>query len=146
MQDAVVDVGDVHHVRHAVATDAQVALEQVVEEVAAEVADMRVIPHRGTAGVETYVAGLQGRELFAHPAQGVEQRKGHRVSSSRTTACAAMPSERPSDPTSSGEVAFTPTACRSRPKRSASSVAISARCGCRRGSCATTTESTFTTR
>ena len=56
------DVGDVHHMPDAIAVPLENALQDVLEEKSAEVADVLVVVHRRPAGVETDLRGLQRRE------------------------------------------------------------------------------------
>ena len=54
------DVGDVHHVADAVAVPLQHALEHVLEQEGAEVADVLVVVDRRAAGVQADLAGASG--------------------------------------------------------------------------------------
>ena len=50
--DQVAHVGDIHHMPHVVAVVGQRAAQDVVKDIGAQVADMRVIVNRHAAGVE----------------------------------------------------------------------------------------------
>ena len=80
----VAHVGDVHHPVHLVARVAQVLLQHVLHDVAAQVADVGEVVHRGAAGVHLHLAGGVGhkflffvgkRELYSsilsHPFPGI---------------------------------------------------------------------------
>src|SRR5208283_2650724 len=60
--DAVVHVGQVHHVGQLEAAEFQEAPQDVLENEGAEIADVRVVVHRGAAGVHADFPGLQGHE------------------------------------------------------------------------------------
>ncbi len=60
----VADVGDVHDALDVVAEVAQVLLEHVLHDVAAEVADVRVVVDGGAAGVHLHDVGVVGYEFF----------------------------------------------------------------------------------
>src|SRR5205807_8516341 len=75
--DPVLDVGDVDHVRQAIAAEAEVPPEQVVEEEGPEVADVREVPDGWAAGVEADVPGLERFELLLAAAGGVVQEECH---------------------------------------------------------------------
>jgi len=78
--DEMPDVGDVHHVQHAIPVPLEHALEHVLEQEGAEVADVLVVVDRRTAGVHPDRAGLERREV-AQAARVVvvelERRRGH---------------------------------------------------------------------
>jgi hypothetical protein len=67
----VAHVGDVHHVRHFIAEEAEGAGQDVVEDVGSEVADVRVIVDGGPAAVETRLAGADRREVLELAAERV---------------------------------------------------------------------------
>ncbi len=108
VEDAVVDVGEVHHVSHLVAADLKMAAGEVIDEKSPKVPDVRIVPNCRPARVHAGLAWFEGLEHILRARQGVVKLQRH-VSSMRATACAAMPSLRPSAPSPSGEVAFTLT-------------------------------------
>ena len=57
-------VGDVHDPVHIVAHIAQVLLQHILHDVAAEVADVGKVIHRGAAGIHLHVARRVGPELL----------------------------------------------------------------------------------
>ena len=69
--DLVVDVGDVAHVRHAVADGAQVTGDHVERHEHPGVTDMTVVVHGHAAHVHPYVPGLDGTELLLRARQRV---------------------------------------------------------------------------
>jgi hypothetical protein len=80
--DLVVDVGQVHHLRHVVAGQAERAPQQVLEQERAEVAEVRRVVDRGAAGVERDRASVGGRERLDGARHGVVQAElgaGHRA-------------------------------------------------------------------
>ena len=106
VKDPVVDIRQVHDMRHGIAAGLQVAAREVVEEKGAQIADMCVIPHGRPARVHADVSGLDGFESVLGPRQRVVKPERH-VSSINATACAAMPAPCPNSPNPSGEVALT---------------------------------------
>ena len=64
-------VGDVHDPVHVVAGIAQELLQHVLHDVAAQVADVGEVVHRGAAGVHFHMAGGVGRELLFLMGSGV---------------------------------------------------------------------------
>ena len=60
----VADVGDVHDALDVVAEVAEVLLKYVLHDVAAQVADVRVVVHGGAAGVHLHDVGVVGYEFF----------------------------------------------------------------------------------
>src|SRR6202011_74761 len=146
LDDPVVHVGDVHHLPDLVAAHPDVAAKQVVDQKGTGVADVRVVPDGGPAGVHAHLARFQRTELLLALPERVVQPQGHGFGSSSATACAEIPSLRPSAPRPSGEVALTPTQAGSTRRGPARASAIDLRCGCRRGSWAEITASTLTTR
>src|SRR5262249_53103428 len=145
LDDSIVDVGDVQDVDEPVATYGQMPSQQVVQEVGAIVAQVRVVPDRGTTGVHTHDACFERTDLLFAARQCVVQSQRHQIVSSSTTAWAAMPSRRPSAPSASGEVALTPTPELATPSRSARVRAILPRCGWSLSSWAVMAPSTLTT-
>ncbi len=67
----VVDVRDVHDVEDPVAPVEQEALEEVLEDVGAPIADMGVVVDGRAAGVQLDHAGLEGDEVLDPAAEGV---------------------------------------------------------------------------
>ena len=80
VQDAVVDVGEVHHVCDAIPRHTQVSPDEVIEEESAEVADVRVVPHRRAARVHAHVAVLERLELFLGTRERVVESQRHGAS------------------------------------------------------------------
>ena len=78
VEDAVVDVGEIHDVRHPVAGDLQVPAKQVVEKESAQVSNVRKVPHCRPAGVHADVSGLEGFEHGLRPGESVVQPQCHR--------------------------------------------------------------------
>ena len=72
----VAHVGDVHHPRHVVAGVAQQLLQRVLHDVAAQVADVGEVVHRGAAGVHGHPARLVGDKLLLLVARGIVQIDG----------------------------------------------------------------------
>jgi len=115
----VADVGDVHHVPHRVAVQHEHALQQVLEQVRAQVADVLEVVDGRPARVEAdLVAGE--RPEFAEPAfEVVVKKQWHRVQQSksrRITAAASAESTQASRPGSSrkgGEesIVYNPRLC-----------------------------------
>ncbi len=74
LDDAILDVRDVHHVRDLVAAVLEVAAQHVAEGGhRAEVADVRVVPDGRAAEVEFGLALFHGAELFEPAGEGVEE-------------------------------------------------------------------------
>jgi len=103
----VTDVGDVDDVGHAIVGLEQGALENVGEEIRAQVPQVLGRIHRGAAAVDPHVARLDGLEaLFAAASCVVEDDSAQRsplpscvvLDCSNTTARLAMPSPRPRAP------------------------------------------------
>ena len=72
----VAHVGDVHHPRHVVPGVAQQLLQGVLHDVAAQVADVGEVVHRGAAGVHGHSARLVGDELLLLVAGGIVEIDG----------------------------------------------------------------------
>ena len=70
--DLVVHVGDVHDVLQLVAALLQEAAQHVDHDKGAEVADVPVVIHRGTAGIHADQVVFQRTKLLDLPRQGVE--------------------------------------------------------------------------
>src|SRR5262249_19993007 len=116
----VADVGHVDHVGDPPALGEERSLEQVREELRAQVAEVLRRVDGGATGVEARVARLHRLEgPLAARARVVEDEPAHRAPScagtSSATACAAMPSPRPIAPRPSVLVAFTFTRAASVP-------------------------------
>ena len=75
--DLVVHVGDVHDVLQLEAALLQKAAQRVDDDEGAEVADVAVVVHRGTAGVHADQVVFQRVELLDFAGQGVEKLKRH---------------------------------------------------------------------
>ena len=69
--DAIVHVGEVHHLRDLEAARAQEAAQDVLEDEGAEVADVGVVVDRGAAGVDGHSARMQGHERLLLPRHGI---------------------------------------------------------------------------
>src|SRR6266446_2333645 len=119
--------------------------DRVQDDGAPGVPDVAEVVDRDPTHVHPHLAGHEWDEVLLLAGEGVVDAEAH-VTSTPTTAMAAMPSLRPSRPRPSGLFAFTLTAPRSTPSVSASRLAISSRWGCRRGAWARTVASTFTSR
>ena len=72
----VAHVGDVHDPVDAVPGVAQVLLQHVLHDIAAEVADVGKVVHRGAAGVHLHMAGGMGPELLFFVGGGIIQIHG----------------------------------------------------------------------
>src|ERR1700732_412016 len=117
LDDAVLDIGQVHHLGHAVSQREQLPPKQVFEEEGPEVADVRIVVDGRTARIHPDVAHFDRLELFHLATQGVVEADRHHVTSrSRTTAWAASASPLPIGPTWSVVVALSPTAPGSMPR------------------------------
>src|SRR5687767_8117134 len=73
--DAVFDVGDVHHVCDVVTLELQVATNNVRGYSRAEVPDVAIVPDGRATVIETDFALAHGTKLFELPGQGVSQTK-----------------------------------------------------------------------
>jgi hypothetical protein len=71
LDDLVLDVGDVHDLRHLEAEELEGAAQQVLPDVGPEVSDVGVVVNRGTAGVHTDLSGLQRPERLGPAGHGV---------------------------------------------------------------------------
>ena len=69
----VAHVGDVHHPLYVVAGIAQQLLQRVLHDIAAQVADVGEVVHRGAAGVHGHPARLVGDKLLFFVARGIVQ-------------------------------------------------------------------------
>src|SRR5262249_460831 len=145
LDDSVVDVGEVLDERHAIPLVGEVPANDVEDDGAPRVPDVAEVVHRDPAHVHPHLARHGWNEILLLAREGVVDAEAH-VTSTPTTAMAAMPSLRPSRPRPSGLFAFTLTASRPTPSVSASRFAISSRWGCRRGTWASTVASTLTRR
>ena len=67
----VAHVGDVHHALEIIAGIAQIAVQNVLHNVGAQVADMGKVVHRGAAGVHLYDVGVVGDELLPFSGGGI---------------------------------------------------------------------------
>src|SRR6266446_4023835 len=116
LDDAVLDVGEVHHLGDAISLLEEDPAQQVLEEESAEVTDVRIIVDGRAAGVHANVARLDRHELFQPAAHRVvEAQRRHGISRSSATAWAARASPLPMGPTWSVVVALRPTAAGSIP-------------------------------
>ena len=108
----VVHIGEVHHTLHMEAPVFEVPLEEILEDVGAEVPDVGVVVNRRPAGVDLdrFPTGIEGGKGLDGTGEGVVelQRHGH-GSSTEAMASAAMPSPRPRVPNPSLVVALSPT-------------------------------------
>ena len=78
LDDAVVHVGDVHHLQHAVALRMQEAAQNVLKHERAEIPDVREGVDRGAAGVDAHFARMHGlQRLEAVRERVVEVYVGH---------------------------------------------------------------------
>ncbi len=82
----VIDVSQIHHAFDLVAAKLEVALEQILENIGAEVSDMREIIDRRTARVHPHPVGIDGLELFDFARERIEESQAH----FRSTAATAM--------------------------------------------------------
>ena len=76
--DLVVHVGNVHHVAHGHAAQAQKAPQNVDLQKSAEVADVAVVVDRRPAGVHAQCLAVGGLERIQLSREGVEKAEGHR--------------------------------------------------------------------
>ena len=132
LDDTVVDVGVVLDERDLVTLEGQVTANHIEDHRASRVADVRLIVHGHPAHVHADVRSGQRDELLLRPCHRVVD-PDHSVTSTLTTAIAAMPSLRPSRPSPSGLFALTLTRSIASPSTSASRLAISGSSGARRG-------------
>ena len=58
------DIGDVHYTLNVIAREAQILLKNVLHDIAAQIADMRVVVNGRAAGVHTYLSRLVGNKLL----------------------------------------------------------------------------------
>ena len=77
LDDAVVDIGEIHDVVQAVTPVAQPAAEDVLEGKGAQIADMSEIPDGGAAGVHADGDAIEGREVLDALGEGVVEADGH---------------------------------------------------------------------
>src|SRR5207253_9559109 len=146
LDDAVLDIGQIHHLRHLVTLLSQHAPKQILEEERSKIPDVSKIVHRRAAGVHPNVTRLERSKLFDLAAHGVVQaQRCHGASFRSTTAWAANASPRPMAPTWSVVVALSPTAAGSTPNASARLLRISSRYGASFGTCANRVTSAFST-
>ena len=73
VENAVVDVGQVHHVRDAKASDPQMSPHKVVKEECSKVADVSEVPDRRTARIHADVALLERLEILLRSGERVVQ-------------------------------------------------------------------------
>ena len=69
--DAVVHVGDIHHLQHLEAARMQESAQDVLEHEGAEISDVREGVDRGAAGVHADLAGMKRHERFLAAAERV---------------------------------------------------------------------------
>src|SRR5439155_2992731 len=144
--DAILNVGQVHDLRHPVALLDEHSPEQVLEEKRPKVTNVGVVVDGGPAGVHPNVARLDGQKLFELATHRVVEADGrHLISRSSTTAWAASASPLPIGPMWSVVVAFRPTAAGSMSSTPARLVRIASRYGASRGTWASSVTSTFST-
>ena len=132
LDDPVVDVGIVLDERDPITLEREVAANHVEGHRASRVADVRVVVYGHPAHVHSHLRGGQRDEFLLRPRHRVVD-PDHSVTSTLTTAIAAMPSLRPSRPSPSGLLALTLTRSIASPSTSASRLAISGSSGARRG-------------
>ena len=126
LDDAILDIGEVHHLRDLVPLLAQDPAKQVLKQKGAEVADVGIVVNRRAARVHPDVSRLERHELFDLAAHRVVQAKwGHGSSLRSTTAWAARASPRPMAPMWSVVVALRPTAAGSTSRAAARLLRIS---------------------
>src|ERR1700730_11834783 len=116
LDDAVLDIGQIHHLRDAVPLLQQDSSQQVLEEEGPEVPDVGIVVDRWAAGVHPNMTRFDRLELLDPTIHRVvEAHRHHLTSRSSTTAWAASASPLPIGPTWSVVVAFSPTAPGSMP-------------------------------
>ena len=71
------DVGNVHDTQHIQTGIAQVFFENILHDVGAEVADMRIVVNGRSAGIELNFSGLVRNELFLQMRKGIVQKHWH---------------------------------------------------------------------
>ena len=71
----VTDVGDIHGAGHVVAGIAEIAVENILHDVRAEVADMCKMVHGRAAGIHFDDAGRMGTERIAGMGQAIIQKQ-----------------------------------------------------------------------
>ena len=103
----VIHVGEVHHAMDLEAAGFEMPLEEVLEDVGAEVADVGVVIDRRAAGVHLHAlaGGIERREVLDLARVGIEEADGTCADLTDSTPavvshagdgeCAAMPSPRP---------------------------------------------------
>ena len=77
----VIDIGEIHHPIHTQAAVFQVTLQQVLENIGAEIPDVGEIVNRGSAGVEPHHTGLAGRKILHPPGERIEKSDRHQLGS-----------------------------------------------------------------
>ena len=73
LDDAIVHVGDVHHLHHAQALRVQEPPQHVLKHERAEVSDVREVVDRGSAGVNAHLARMNGVERLQVVRQRIVQ-------------------------------------------------------------------------
>ena len=73
--DAVVHVGEVHHLDDLEAARAQEAAQDVLEDEGAEIADVGEVVDRGTAGVDAHLARVQRHKGLFAPVRAYFERR-----------------------------------------------------------------------
>ncbi len=98
LDDAVVHVGDVHHLQHAQALRAQEPAQHVLKHERAEVPDVRGGVNRGTAGVNAHFARVNGVERLQVVRQRIVQEYLDHICATRKTVIVsdASPRSKPS--------------------------------------------------
>ena len=75
--DFVVNIGDVAHISHLIATGLEPALHHIKGEHGAGVAQVAIVIHRHAAYIHAHTAGLDGGEIFQLPGQGIMKSQTH---------------------------------------------------------------------
>src|SRR5262249_50324236 len=85
LDDFVINVGDIHHVRDRVLFEFEIPPHQVAEQERAPVADMRVVVNGGSAAIDPnrFSGWVQRNELLQFTGQRIEQFKGHKKKNGR---------------------------------------------------------------
>src|SRR2546430_1641949 len=69
----IIDVSQIHHLRDAVALVDQIPAQDIVEHESPEVADVGVVVHRGSAGIDAHLSRMNGLEFFLAARQGIKE-------------------------------------------------------------------------
>src|ERR1700694_202554 len=146
LDDAIFDIGEVHHLRDAVPLLEEDPAQEILEEEGAEVADVGIVVDGRAARVHPNLAWFDRCEFFELTAHRVVQaQRRHGISRRSATAWAARASPLPIGPMWSVVVALRPTAAGSMPSTPARLLRMASRYGASLGTWASSVTSTFST-